>query len=93
MSFFKVKKYRNKKYLKYISTLFCCGCGVDSETVIPHHLIGVGQGIMGGKASDKDAMPLCFSCHHLIHETKNKDIQFRWIKLTLERAAQDNFKF
>jgi len=94
MSFFKNKPYRNKKYLKYVSSLWCAGCGADSETNVAHHLIGVGQGKMGGKASDKDVMPLCYTCHADIHLfTEDKEIQFRWIAETLAQAKKDKFKF
>jgi len=92
LSFLKNKPYRDKKYLKYISRLPCVSCGIDSDTVIPHHLIGVGQGKMGGKASDKEAMPLCFKCHYAIHtDLMNKEIQHSWIEKTLQQAKQDGF--
>ena len=94
MSLFKVKPYRSKKYLKWVAGLPCANCGTEDGTVIAHHLIGVGQGKMGGKASDKDSMPLCYTCHAEIHLfSDDKQRQYEWIDWTLKMAKKDKFNF
>ena len=94
MSFFKEEIYRSKRYLKWVAGLPCANCGTEDGTVIAHHLIGVGQGKMGGKASDKESMPLCYNCHAEIHLSGgNKQDQYEWIGWTIMMALKDGFKF
>ncbi len=78
---------KSPKYLKWVATLPCCHCGgYDS---IPHHIIGIdNMGIMGGKASDLAAMPLCDvrQCHTEVHKDPTGYPQTRWMVETQEEA-------
>ncbi len=58
----KKRTAKQKRYLYFISTLPCAACG-QRYGVVPHHLIGVGNGKMGGKADDDETIPLCFDHH------------------------------
>lgn len=92
MSLFRDKPIRSKKYRYWVAQLPCASCGIANDTVIPHHLIGVGQGVMGGKACDLNLMPLCFDCHQEVHlhSTKNmRKEQYRWICETLQKAIKE----
>lgn len=90
MSFFKIKPVRSKKYLKWLSTLPCANCGAENDTIVPHHVIGVGNGIMGGKAGDDEAVPLCYICHADIHSAgSDKSQQWEWLARTLKEAIKE----
>lgn len=92
MNLQKNKPVRSKQYRLWVSTLPCANCGIVNDTVIPHHLIGVGQGSMGGKACDLDLMPLCFDCHQEIHLRSTKGMrreQYKWIAKTLQKAIKE----
>ena len=90
MTFFKDKPVRDKKYREYVATLPCSVCGIEDDTVVGHHLIGVGQGTMGGKASDLDLMPMCHKHHDEIHRALiEPNFQYKWIAKTLQRAVKD----
>ena len=94
MSFFKSKPYRDKAYLKWVSEQPCSCCGLDDDTTVPHHLIGVGNGVMGGKADDLEAMPLCFTCHSNIHlASSDKQEQYKFVGQTLQAAIKSGYKF
>jgi hypothetical protein len=63
---------------------------MEGDTIVAHHIIGVGQGKMGGKAGDNESMPLCYGCHVNIHmSTEHRDKQARWIAETLAKAEKD----
>lgn len=79
----KLKRWRSEKYLKWIRTLSCKLCGAPGSEA--HHLIGVSEGIMGGKAPDWQAMPLCRSCHNRTHAEPCQP-QERWMRETLNEA-------
>jgi len=54
----------------------------------PHHIIGVGLGGMGTKASDIHTMPLCRPCHRAVHNAAaalNEYPQIRWMIQTQEQ--------
>lgn len=94
MSFFKLKPYRDKAYLKWVADGVCSDCGIYDDTIVAHHLIGIGDGKMGGKACDLDVMGLCGSCHANIHlKTGNKQEQYKWIAKTLKSAIKAGYKF
>ena len=94
MSFFKDNPIRDKKYTKWVATLPCADCGIEDSTIVPHHIIGIGQGSMGSKASDYEAMPLCYKCHLAIHSPdSNKDAQHNWVADTLRKAAKSGYIF
>lgn len=81
---------KNKPYLAFVRTLPCCNCG-NPETE-PHHIIGVGLGMMAGKASDIHTMPLCRKCHDEIHHLQgiaNALDQIRWLVKTQDKALEE----
>ncbi len=81
----KVKPVRSKQYLQWVASLPCSIC--DNPQTVAHHLIGVGQGCMGGKSSDLMTMPLCVKHHQgLHHYGKHKDLQYEFIAKTLATA-------
>lgn len=61
----KRQRWENKKWLKWVKSQQCCGCG--SSAGDPHHIIGHGQGGMGTKAHDLFTIPLCRICHDALH--------------------------
>jgi len=65
---FKTKTPRDKKYIEWIRSLSCCVCGYFPPSD-PHHSESGGKGIKG---SDYSCLPLCHTCHQLIHN-KGKD--------------------
>lgn len=89
MDLTKKKVYRNRQYLNWVATLPCSNCGIVDETIVAHHLIGVSQGKMGGKASDLETMPLCYDCHTEIHLfASSRKQQYKFISETLIRAIE-----
>jgi len=79
--------WRSPKHLERIRQMPCCVCGqVPSEA---HHIIGVGDGVMGSKAPDSFAMPLCTFHHRKLHDVGlGKDEQWRWLALTLAAIVE-----
>lgn len=61
----KRQRWENKKWLKWVKSQQCCGCGSSADD--PHHIIGHGQGGMGTKAHDLFTIPLCRICHDALH--------------------------
>ncbi|CNK53224.1 Protein of uncharacterised function (DUF968) [Yersinia enterocolitica] len=61
----KRQRWENKKWLKWVKSQQCCGCGSSADD--PHHIIGYGQGGMGTKAHDLFTIPLCRVCHDALH--------------------------
>lgn len=64
-------RWENPKFLKWVKTQPCEGCGSPADD--PHHLIGWGQGGMGTKAHDLFSIPLCRICHTELH---NDPVEF-----------------
>ena len=83
----KIKKWRSKEYLAYIRTQACSHC-MNPDTVA-HHIIGMGFGAMGSKASDFDSFALCVSCHSLIHQDNSAFNQLLYLHRTKDRAFND----
>ncbi|WP_153448746.1 DUF968 domain-containing protein [Vibrio algicola] len=86
--------WRSEKYLKFVRSLPCCATGrhgTDSDPVVAHHLIGHGEGKMGGKAHDLFTMPMLASVHQEFHhdpkawEAKHGS-QLFFVKQTLKRV-------
>jgi len=77
----KFKAWRSKKHLAKIRQMPCCVCGATPSD--PHHIVGVGNGIMGSKASDSMVTPLCRLHHGELHEGKRQDRQWEWLARTL----------
>lgn len=61
----KRQRWENKKWLKWVKSQQCCGCGSSADD--PHHIIGHGQGGMATKAHDLFTIPLCRICHDALH--------------------------
>ncbi|OCG08883.1 hypothetical protein A9G13_02135 [Gilliamella sp. wkB178] len=62
----KMKRWESTKYLQWVKTQPCVCCGQQSDD--PHHIIGYGQGKMGGKAHDIFTIPLCRKHHNELHK-------------------------
>ncbi|HHH0383836.1 TPA: DUF968 domain-containing protein [Yersinia enterocolitica] len=61
----KLRRWENRKYLQWVKSQPCCGCG--NGDCDPHHIIGHGQGGMATKAHDLFTFPLCRNCHDELH--------------------------
>ncbi|UXD26195.1 hypothetical protein FORC065_3431 [Yersinia enterocolitica] len=67
-SFMRIPKrhrWGSAKWLKWVKSQQCCGCGSSADD--PHHIIGHGQGGMATKAHDLFTIPLCRLCHDALH--------------------------
>ena len=81
--------HKNPKYLKFVRTLPCSYCGnPDTE---PHHIIEIGDGIMGAKASDIHSMPLCRKHHDEVHKDPFQWPQALWVIRTQNRAVEAGY--
>lgn len=86
--------WRSEKYLKFVRSLPCVvtgRTGTDSDPVVAHHLIGHGEGKMGGKAHDLFVMPMLASVHQEFHhDPKAWEAKFGsqlfFVKQTLKRS-------
>jgi len=83
----KLKQFRSKAYLSYIRTKPCCHC--MNPNTVAHHVIGMGNGAMGSRASDFDTMSLCVSCHALIHENYKAFDQLLYLHRMQTRALSE----
>lgn len=76
-------------YIKWVKSLPCRHCR-NPYDIDPHHIIGFGRGMMGGKSGDHFAIPLCRQCHdHFHHDMKGapdewNKAQMRWLHETME---------
>lgn len=61
----KRQRWESKKWLKWVKSQQCCGCGSSADDA--HHIIGHSQGGMGTKAHDLFTIPLCRDCHNSLH--------------------------
>ena len=61
----KAQVIRSEKWLRWVKSQPCVCCGQTADD--PHHLIGQGSGIMGGKTDDTDVIPLCRQHHNELH--------------------------
>ncbi|HGG2623016.1 TPA: DUF968 domain-containing protein [Yersinia enterocolitica] len=61
----KLRRWENRRYLQWVKSQPCCGCGDGGCD--PHHIIGYGQGGMATKAHDLFTFPLCRNCHDELH--------------------------
>ncbi len=74
---------KSETYLKFVRTLPCSHCG---SPAVAHHIIGIGMGCMGGKASDFHTMPLCTPCHAEVHKAPDEWPQIKWVIKTQLQA-------
>lgn len=77
-------RHEDPEYLAFVRTLPCAHC-MHPEAE-PHHIIGMGLGGMGTKASDIHTMPLCRPCHRAVHDKPGDwaGSQVRWMIETQE---------
>lgn len=61
----KAQFIRSEKWLRWVKSQPCVCCGKQADD--PHHLIGMGHGIMGGKDNDTATIPLCRFHHNELH--------------------------
>lgn len=88
-----VKPIRSKAWRDYVGSLPCVVCGCEPAGD-PHHVIDVGMGGTGTKASDLFCFPLCRVCHTELHQdTKDweerNNSQWMWVALTIHQAVTD----
>ncbi len=84
----KFRRWRSEKHLSRIRSMPCISCGSHAPSDA-HHIIGVGDGVMGSKASDSHAIPLCGFCHRMLHEKGlGIDMQWKWLALTLAEIVE-----
>lgn len=72
----KDKKYRNEKYLMWVSEKPCLLC--MSEPCQAHHITIAELRGMGQRVSDNFTVPLCYAHHHLLHMTGERSF---WQKI------------
>ena len=82
--FVRVPTMRSKAYLAYVKTLRCRHCGRHADD--PHHAKFKGLGGIGLTAPDFATMPLCRSCHDLVHQAAHLYPQARWLIDTQNQA-------
>lgn len=86
--------WRSEKYLKFVRSLPCVvtgRTGSDYDQVVAHHLIGHGEGKMGGKAHDLFTFPMLMSEHQKLHHDpkvweQQHDSQLHYVKETIKAA-------
>jgi len=79
-----------RKYLEWVSWRCCVRCGADNDTVVAHHLKGIGHmSGVGMKAPDWCAMPLCHECHATVHREPPDADQLLWVIKTLKQAFDE----
>lgn len=80
--------WRSRKHLERVRAMPCRACGSPGPNEA-HHIIGVGMGVMGGKAPDSHVIPLCHACHRNLHD-KGLGVadQWRWLALTLAEIVE-----
>ncbi len=88
----KPMRWESDDYRRYVKALPCVACGKQADD--PHHLIGHGQGKMGGKSHDLFIIPLCRKDHNELHrnavewESKHGS-QISHVIKTLDRALKE----
>lgn len=76
------KTFKDKKYLEWIRTLPCLLCKAGyyshSREVQAHHLLKPYDGVRGMslKANDKNAIPLCYHHHAILHTKFGNEYKF-----------------
>lgn len=84
-----------QKYEKWIKKQRCCQCMKDGPGTW-HHLIGLGIGVLSGKAFWLLTVPICGLCHTNFHTEvgKNQALdmkqQYRWLDYTQRLAVAEN---
>jgi len=76
----------SKKYLSWVRSWPCVGCG--SHLTEAHHMreLALGAG-MGKKVGDIFTIPVCRGCHQRCHSLEyTKEDQLTWLYKTQNRA-------
>ncbi|MGY8872189.1 MAG: DUF968 domain-containing protein [Pseudomonadales bacterium] len=89
---FKQPRYENAFYISWVKTLACVASKMPADD--PHHLIGHGQGKMGGKASDLFTFPLTREQHTALHDDpvaweRQYGSQWAHVAKTMEIAVRE----
>lgn len=79
-------KAKDKRYRIHLSQMPCYSCGIENETVVPHHLTFLRRGSM--KALEKHQVPLCFICHDSLHRHGEKSF---WAELGKSLEEVENY--
>jgi hypothetical protein len=84
--------WHSEKYLNFVRSLPCVITG-KKEGVVAHHLIGHGEGKMGGKAHDLFTMPLVADEHRRFHDDPKgwearHGSQLFYVKQTIKKALE-----
>jgi len=88
----KMKRWESANYLAFVRQLPCVVTG-QTEGVEAHHVIGHGLSVMGSKANDAMAFPLCHDAHMELHNKgwqqweKTHGSQLVHVAMTLNKAA------
>ncbi len=90
----KEMRWESEKYLKFVRSLPCVVTGKSSndyDQVVPHHLIGYGEGKMGGKAHDVFTFPISIDEHRKLHDNvteweERNGSQLYHVKETIKKA-------
>lgn len=88
----KPMRWENTSYTRYVKVLPCVVCGKQADD--PHHLIGHGQGKMGGKTHDLFTIPLCRQHHNELHKDmraweREHGSQISHLLNTIDRALKE----
>lgn len=88
MSFFKDPAWRNEPFLAYVRGLPCVGCGSYASGHAHHN---ISQRFGSSKHSDAWTIPLCPTCHTLLHADwpaweRENNTQDRHCLILLNRA-------
>ena len=75
---------RSPRYLAFIRTKPCMKCKTPFNVQAAHQ--NFGNGTMGGKASDLQAVPLCYYCHRLEHDIGGKNF---WGSVDVKKKCED----
>ena len=88
--FFKEKKIKDKKHLRFIASLPCLICGIIGRTQAAHIRTGNGAGA-AHKSGDDCTLPLC--CSNIgtegCHERQGKGEHLFWFKYGGAKAATE----
>ena len=73
----KIKPYRSRDYLKWVSQQPCIKDKYQNEDVVAHHLMRAEPGIMGGKVSDAWVVPIRSVHHNALHKCGDEKRYFK----------------
>ena len=86
----KTRRIKSRKHLQFVAQQRCClksidffGCTINVQA---HHLLKPYDGVrgMGIRASDNNAVPLCYYHHALLHDSHGNEDMF-WESFNLSK--------